>query len=48
MIEVLLPDSQVISGCAIHWEGLVNWGCVLLWLEPMGVLLVPMRGGGGH
>ena len=38
----------MISSCAIHWEGLVGWGCVLLRLDPMGVLLVPVRGGGGH
>ena len=38
----------MISSCAIHWEGLVGWGCVLLQLDPMGVLLVPVRGGGGR
>ena len=42
----MLPDFKAFVSCAIHWMGLVDWDCGLLRLEPMGVLLVPVRGGG--
>ena len=31
-VEILLPDSEVGGGCAIHWGGLVCWVCWPLWL----------------